>query len=408
MSSLHRPQLRPYLAASRIDSRHSNGKEFVLHDRLRLSPAHLPLTRVELECLKLFDGSRTLLDVQGQVIGLLGGQVVPLEVFTALAERLDRALFLDTPRFRAAVDGPVRKPCCHGVYSADPGEFRLQMRELFTHPHASGLPGPPRDDGRLRAVLAPHIDYHRGGLAYTFAFKELFESTPASLFVIIGTSHYCGWRRFSLTRKHFETPLGVVPTDQGYIDRLVSHYGGGLFDDEWVAHLPEHSIELEVVFLHYLYEKKRDLRIVPLLVGSFQDCVETGDDPAECDDLRRMVAALQAVERETNEPICYVISGDLAHIGPKFGAGQSLRESHLRHSRAQDMALLAKTEKGDAVGYFEVIAKERDERNICGLPPTWLTLAATKPATGRVLRYDQYVDPTGHESVSFASVGFYR
>jgi MEMO1 family protein len=408
MSSLHRPQLRPYLAASRIDPRHSNGKEFVLHDRLRLSSTHLPLSRVELECLQLFDGSRTLLDVQGQVIGLLGGQIVPLEVFSALAERLDQALFLDTPRFRAAVGGPVRKPCCHGVYSPDPGELRLQMRELFSHPRASGPPGKPRADGRLRAVLAPHIDYHRGGLAYTFAFKELFESTPASLFVIIGTSHYCGWRRFSLTRKHFETPLGVVLTDQGYIDRLVAHYGGGLFEDEWVAHLPEHSIELEVVLLHYLYEKKRDIRIVPLLVGSFQDCVEAGDDPAERDDLRRMVAALQAVERETNEPVCYVISGDLAHIGPKFGADQPLRESRLGHSRAQDMALLAKMEKADPFGYFDVIARERDERNICGLPPTWLTLAATKPASGRVLRYDQYVEPTGHESVSFASVGFYR
>ena len=25
------------------------------------------------------------------------------------------------------------------------------------------------------------------------------------------------------------------------------------------------------------------------------------------------------VEDETQEPICYLISGDLAHIGPKFG-----------------------------------------------------------------------------------------
>jgi AmmeMemoRadiSam system protein B len=257
-------------------------------------------------------------------------------------------------------------------------------------------------------VLAPHIDYHRGGLAYTYAFKELFESTPASLFVIIGTSHYAGWRRFTLTRKHFETPLGVVPTDQAFIDRLVSHYGDGLFEDEWVAHLPEHSIELEVVFLHYLYEKKRDIRIVPLLVGSFHDCVESGDDPGDRGDIRRMVAALRAAERETPEPVCYVISGDLAHIGPKFGASHPLRGAQLSHSRSQDMALLARAEKADAAGYFRAVAEERDERNICGLPPTWLALAAANPAGGRLLRYDQYVDPSRHESVSFASVGFYR
>ena len=86
-------------------------------------------------------------------------------------------------------------------------------------------------------------------------------------------------RRFTLTRKHFQTPLGIVPTDQGYIDRLVAHYGDGLFEDEVRAHLPEHSIELEVVLLHYLYEGKRDIRIVPLVVGSFEDCVLTGFEP---------------------------------------------------------------------------------------------------------------------------------
>ena len=36
-------------------------------------------------------------------------------------------------------------------------------------------------------------------------------------------------------------------------------------------------------------------------------------------DIRRMVESLRRAEDGTPEPICYVISGDLAHIGPKFG-----------------------------------------------------------------------------------------
>src|SRR5262249_45074126 len=144
-------------------------------------------------------------------------------------------------------------------------------------------------------------------------FRELFERTPASLFVVVGTSHY-SQHRFTLTRKHFRTPLGVVPTEGRAIDCLVAHYGEGLFDDEWLAHFPEHSIELEVVFLQYLYEGKRDIRIAPLVAGSFHDCTHSGRAPDGRDDIRRMVRALQALEREMNEPICYVISGDLAHI----------------------------------------------------------------------------------------------
>jgi MEMO1 family protein len=54
------------------------------------------------------------------------------------------------------------------------------------------------------------------------------------------------------------------------------------------------------------------------------------------------------------------------------------------------------------------IADETDTRNICGLPPTLATLEAIRPRTGKLLHYDRYVHPQGHESVSFASVGFYR
>ena len=109
------------------------------------------------------------------------------------------------------------------------------------------MPQEKRPDGALRAALIPHIDYHRGGGTFAWGFREVFERTDASLFVIIGTSHYSS-HRFTLTRKDFKTPLGLARSDQAYIDRLVNHYGDGLFDDE-LAHLPEHSIELEVVFL---------------------------------------------------------------------------------------------------------------------------------------------------------------
>lgn len=408
MAPTYRPRLRPHLALARIDPRQAGGREFVLHDRVQLSSAQLLLTSLDLEYVKLIDGQRTLPEIQAEMVRRLGGRLVPLETVASLIDSLDQALFLDSPRFHRLGDGNVRFPRCIGVYEADPVRLRRQMHGLFRQPGAAGPPGRPQGEGRLRAVLAPHVDYHRGGLVYTYAFRELFENTNASLFVIIGTSHYCGWRRFTLTRKDFQTPLGIVPTDQAYIDRLVRHHGGDLFQDEIVAHLPEHSIELEVVFLQYLYENLRPIRIVPLLVGSFEDCVQAGESPAGRDDVQRMIHALRQAERETPESICYVISGDLAHIGPKFGADRPVNERQLAHSRRQDAALLEQTEKASANGYFEVIAHENDERSICGFPPTWVTLSATQPSQGKVLSYDQYVEPNGHESVSFASVAFYR
>jgi MEMO1 family protein len=395
---MDRPRLRPLLQAAPEDAR---GQRFVLSDQSGLSDAQIHLSRRDIELLQRFDGSATLDDILEDFTASHSAEAVAL-----LVEQLDQAFFLDSPRFRERIAGPVRPASCAGrAYEDDPDDLRRRLYGLFVR--GAGLPNEPVPDPALRAVLSPHIDYKRGGLSYTYAFRELYERSPARLFVIIATAHHSG-HRFTLTRKHFQTPLGTVPTDQAFIDRLVAHYGDGLFDDEFAAHMPEHSIELEVVFLQYLYEKRCDIRIVPLLVGSFQDCVSTRQSPGSQADIRRMVDALRAAEGATDEPVCYIISGDLAHIGPNFGDDGDLRDEPLAHSRRQDLAILDAAASADPEAYFSVIAQENDERRICGLPPTWLTLAVAGVSSGRLLHYDQYVHPQRSQSVSFASMSFDR
>jgi AmmeMemoRadiSam system protein B len=404
ISTSERPRLRPFLAVA-PDPRAPS--YYYVWDQLGLSRARHRLSPIEFLCLELLDGRHSLPDIQIAVMRRLGGVLLPLETFRRLVQRLDEDLFLEGPRFRQVVSAPVRQPRCIGCYEGEPTALRRQLERLFTGPGGPGLPQQRRPDGALRAALLPHIDYPRGGVTYAWGYKEVFERADASLFVIIGTSHYSS-HRFSLTRKNFQTPLGITPTDQDHIDRLVKHYGEGLFDDELLAHLPEHSIELEVVFLQYLYEKVRPIRIVPLVVGSFHDSVLLGSSPQLRVDVSRMVEALQRAESEAGEPVCYLISGDLAHLGPKFGDAAPVYQSQLERSRLQDQVLLKQAERADPAGFFQIIADEGDARRICGLPPTWTALAAARPACGKVLHYDQYVHPRGYESVSFASVAFYR
>jgi AmmeMemoRadiSam system protein B len=404
MLAPERPRLRPHLAAG-ADQRDS--RYIYLWDRLGLAEKRQRFTIQEFGWLRLFDGQRTLRDIQEEAIRSAGGELLTLEVFLALQERLDAALFLEGPRFRERAQDAVRAPRHVGAYEGDPDALRRQLHSFFTHANGPGLPQEKASDGRLRAALLPHIDYHRGGVSYAWGFKEVVERTDASLFVIVGTSHYSG-HRFTLTRKHFQTPLGLVPTDQEHIDRIVSHYGPGLFDDELLAHLPEHSIELEVVFLQYLYEKRRPIRIVPLVVGSFADWVLTRTKPSRGADVARMVATLRHAESEAGEPICYLISGDLAHIGPMFDDPNILDTPTLEHSRNQDQALIRAAESVNPGRYFDVIAAEQDGRRICGLPPTYTVLEAVQPSSGKLLHYDQYVHPRGYESVSFTSMAFYR
>ncbi len=399
-----RPRLRPGIVGA-----HDGDPRFVyLVDQLRITRQPLQLSALEFTWLPLFNGRRSLRDVQAEVIRRAGGLLVPMEPIERLLRRLDEFFFLDNERFRNLIDGPDRQPVCIGCYPPEPKKIRSLFESLFTSPGGPGLPGDPgcriAAEGRVAAVLVPHIDYARGGVTYGWGFKELVERTDAALFVIIATSHYSP-ERFTLTRQNFVTPLGKAPTDQEFIAALQEEYGDGLFNDP-IAHLPEHSVELEVALLQYLFEGRRPIRIVPLVVGSFGDCVETSDQPKDRSDIRKMIAALRSVADAWKESICYVISGDLAHIGPKFNDPEPVSERQLNASKKQDAALLDCAARLDLKGYFDLIATERDARRICGLPPTYTTLEALRPGSGKLLHYGCYTEPQGFESVSFASVVF--
>jgi AmmeMemoRadiSam system protein B len=397
------PDFRPRLRLGLAAAPNGTPDTLALFDPTRITRAAVTLTRRHLEWVKQFTGTRTLREIQ------LTAATASLHELAELVAALDETMLLDGPTFRDYLTGPVRRPVCIGCYPEAPDAARSAVAELFTAPGGPGLPdfdAGPSPHGRLRAALLPHMDYGRGGVTYGWGFKELAEQTDASLFVIVATSHYSPCR-FTLTRMNFETPLGTVETDQAYIDRLEKQYGEGLFDDS-MAHLPEHSVELEVLPLQYLFEGRRDIRIVPLLVGSFQDRVLYQSDPGEADDIGRMVAALRQAESEAGEPVCYLISGDLAHIGPKFGDPLPVSEPQLAASQVRDELILDRLTAADPSGYFRVLTEEGDERRICGFPPTWLTLAAARPRTGRVLHYNRSVHPTGHESVSFAAAAFYE
>jgi AmmeMemoRadiSam system protein B len=404
MPTAEHPRLRPFLDWNPDPEVPGT---FVLWDRLGVSGAGVRLSAVELLCLELLDGTNAPRDLQAAVMRRAGQRLVPLGLVTRLVEKLDDALFLEGPRFRRAVDAPLREPRHVGCYAAEPDALRRQLDGYFTAPDGPGRPARRTPDGSLRAALIPHIDYARGGVSYAWGYKDVFERTDAALFVIVGTSHY-STHRFTLTRKDYATPLGVVRTDQDFIDRIERHYGDGLFDDELLAHLPEHSIELEVVFLQYLYENVRPIRIVPLVVGSFGDCMLLGNKPTQRPDIARMIEALRRAEAETKEPVCWIISGDLAHIGPKFDDPRAVDQGQLTRSQARDQLILKQAETADPQRFYQVIADEGDARRICGLPPTFTVLEALRPARGQVLHYDQYAHPRGYESVSFASVSFDR
>lgn len=299
----------------------------------------------------------------------------------------------------------VRPPALAGrSYERLEPALRNQLARYFVDPDGSGPLPPPRPHGRLRGVLSPHIDFQRGGPTYTWAYRELLEKSNAEVFVILGVAHQPAAQRFVLTRKDFDTPIGVLRTDREYVDRIASHAGLHLFDDEPV-HRHEHSIEFQAVFLRYVLGQ-REATIVPILVGSFHDLMVSGRDPMSCDEVRRFIEALHAAEAACPKRVAYIGGVDFSHIGPEFGDPEPVSDAMLEMLARHDLSMIDRAVANDPAGWFETAARSRNRSRICGLAATYTTLQAMGPARGKLLQYRQSIDHRRTCCVSFASLVF--
>jgi MEMO1 family protein len=409
MLSLDPPKLR-LLSIRRFAHK---GQEFALLEdpfRLFTDPVLIPIA-VYHAVVRHFDGRTSLTDIQARVLRETGELVASAEL-RRLVEQLDRALVLDGPTFAAFHEAyrreRVRPAALAGLsYEEDEQELRAKLRRFFAHERGGGFPrenfGAP--SARLRGVLSPHIDFDRGGHIYSWAYKELVEHSDAEVFVILGVAHQYCRNRFALTRKDFQTPLGLAPSDRAYVDQIAERAGPHLFEDE-LAHRLEHSVEFQVVFLQYLLGGKRPFAIVPILVGSFHDLMEQGIDPIESDEVRRFIEALRAAEVASGKKVAYIGGIDLCHVGPEFGDPAPIDSDVLDQVRRFDQDMLARASALDPKGWFGTAAEINNRWRVCGLAATYTMLHALAPARGRLLRYDQAVDARRTCCVTFASLAF--
>jgi len=176
------------------------------------------------------------------------------------------------------------------------------------------------------------------------------------------------------------------------------------FEDEF-SHRGEHSIEFQVLFLQYILAEN-DFTIFPILCGSFHETVQQGGSPMQDSAFRQSIEILKgALSAEPR--LCLVASVDLSHVGPQFGGTQKVTPGVLADVKSRDLEMLTQVQALDAEGFYQSILRERDERNICGLPPIYTFLYLIRAKKGEVLRYQQWYDPQGTGTVTFTSMAFF-
>ncbi len=393
------PKLRPLVI---IPVRDGQRELLVVTDPLGVVRGQPVLGMEALPILQLLDGTVSLTDLTAALMR----ESKDLRVANMIKEfvaQLDEMLLLESPRFERARRElqqqyhalEIRPAALEGrAYPADPTELRAFLDAHFAEARAwreeAGEPAPAAD-ARPRAVMAPHLDPHRAGATIARAIEQIGPDGPPPRIVIFGTGHQLLDDSVALTRKHFETPLGKVPCDVDFVDRLERRIGEAAYRSE-LAHRDEHSIEFAAVYLKHRFGEK-PFTIVPILCGGFHALVEAGQTPRDDAEFESMVTAVQETARERGGTTLYLAAVDLSHLGPRFG-DPKIDEGAKVEIEKLDRATVDAALAGDADAWFTAIAGHGDSTRICGFAPTYAMLRCMPSgAAGRLLRYAQSDEP---------------
>lgn len=390
-----------------------SGKEMIcLQDPFKYIDKVLFVPEPAFFIITLFDGRHSLHDIQAEYMRRYG-ELLYTEHIERMIRELDAVFFLDNENFKNFKRGleeefrktKVREGHNGGLaYNQNPEKLQGEIEGYLN----SSKDFPDTEFSKkenIKGIMAPHIDFKRGGLCYGAVYREI-RNLDAKLILIFGTAHLPTKNLFTLTRKPFKTSLGIMETDTDFIDELEENYSRNLYEDELV-HKTEHSIEFQVVFLKHLFNQDKDVKIVPILCGSFfRDGLRDGN-PLSLPELSDFILTFKKTLSKRREKILMIAAADLAHIGPQFGDSEPVNPLILQELEREDLRMLSLLEEMKLKEFSKDIHRDNDRRHICGYACTYTMLSVMEAKEGRLIKYEQTTDPHTRSTVSFAGMIFY-
>lgn len=391
-----------------VDVTHVRGDDgqpaVMLRDTEGIAPGYVLIPRALVPVVARFDGARSL----AQIATELGVSSADVE---RIADQLDEALLLDSPRFarererarRTFAESPVRAAThAGGAYHDDPAKLtRYIERDCLAQA------SPRAGRGRMVGLSAPHMDLWRAAEGYGHAYRACADALAPEVdtVILLGTCHAAMGEPFALCDKDFATPLGALEVDHDLVGELQRAARFDARKDEHL-HKQEHSLELQAVFLKHLLGA-RPARIVPILCG-LGEAQSRRIDPRRLDASESFLAALAELCERLRSRILIVSGADMAHVGPRFGDARALDQDQRQALEARDLASIACATGGDASAFFDDVSSDLSTRRVCGLGPIYTLLRALPGEVhGELLHYAQHIDPTEGSIVSHAGLGFY-
>lgn len=288
----------------------------------------------------------------------------------------------------------IRKAAVAGqFYGATPQECRAEIEECL----------PPGDlkmelPKSIAAAIVPHAGWIFSGSLAAAAFKAIHQvSGDADTFIVFGAAHrYYGDRPAVYDSGQWETPLGRIEIDSD-LSACIIEQGA---DADLQAHRLEHSIEVQVPFIQYLFPRARIVPVIMPITGTEQDFGTR---------IGRLISSIK------DKKIICVASTDLTHYGPRYGfCPQGTGPSALRWAYEDndrlfiDLAVRLEAER--------IVHVAIDKSNACGPAAAAVVVAAAKAigvtrgillghTTSHDIMLKKFNQPS-EESVGYAAIVF--
>lgn len=175
-------------------------------------------------------------------------------------------------------------------YPADAAELTSILKDCFAKAK------PNETTGETLAIISPHAGYVYSGVVAASAYNQIDADKDYKNIIILGVAHSAMVSGASIYNiGNYITPLGEVKVNTKLATELIENYEVFSFNKK--AHTNEHSVEVQVPFLQY--KLKKDLQIVPIVVGS--------------GNLITFQTIANALLPYFNEDNLFVISSDFSH-----------------------------------------------------------------------------------------------
>lgn len=280
----------------------------------------------------------------------------------------------------------IRKPAvADAFYAGKRAELTKQITSCFMHRFGPGEVPEVVESGprKILGIVSPHAGYEYSGPVAANGYSKLARDGLPEVFVILGPNHTGYGSGVSIvTEGSWETPLGLVPIESTLARQIQK--GSGIIDSDEEAHAFEHSIEVQLPFIQYMF--KDSAKFVPICM-MMQD-LRTSREIAK-----------SIVEQLKGRDFLIIASSDFTHYEPQDAAVRKDEAAIEAITRLDDARLNELGESGKVT--------------MCGYGPITTLIAAAKLLGGvkaELLSHKTSGDVTGDKSavVGYSSIVFSR